>query len=230
MDARSVLKVLVPSGLLAATAVCALTEWRASHQSTGGALVTPAQAAIMFDAPDDITFKKVKGKFKYKGDSPANAQQKWVVAGEVPTTHTSFDDVSTVGHDSQMDGGDTHAGAARPLDTTGILGRKHDRYREKFFYYGTRSTDHAYPSYGRLKMKLKDGMLSYMYVISKANEGDCMVGLNKYADVKAATATGKVTRTISATTSFNIGDEMHAGTRTVEANGKSKAAKFRLGN
>jgi hypothetical protein len=228
MNVRSSLLVIVPGALLAATAVCALTEWQASQRPTGGAVVTPEQAAAIRDAPDDISFKKVKGKFKYKSDDPSDAQQKWVVAGEVPTAYTSFDQVSSVGCNAQNQAGDVSTSNMRSVNPTGILGRKRNRYREKFFYFAARSEHHDYPTYGKLKMKIKDGMLQYMYVISKANEGGQLVGMNKYGDVKAATATGKVERTMSASGGFTIGGEAHAGTRTVTTKAKSKQARFKL--
>lgn len=176
---------------------------------------------------DDIELKKGIGKYKYKSENVADAQQSWKIIGETPTAYTNFNQV-TSGFNIQF--GETGKSPSLndniPFNPTAVLGRKGNRYRQKFFYYSTaKSSSHSFPSFGFIKAWLKNGKLKYMYVIPKANEGNLLANTDTYNDLRNTMDTSnKVEEVISLYTSITAGLETHA----TQVNAKIKANKKKL--
>ena len=182
---------------------------------------------------EDIELKKGIGKYKYKSENVSDAQQSWKIIGETPTAYTSFDQV-TSGFNIQFgETGETPSVNDNiPFDSTAVLGRKGNRYRQKFFYYKTTKSSghhHSRPSFGFIKAWLKKGKLKYMYVIPKANEGGLLANTDTYNDLRTTMdASNKVEEVISLYTSIRAGVETHAtqGNAVVKANKKKLKCKF----
>ena len=161
----------------------AVAELNRRQNETDGRFIEGTDCLKSLNAPSGMELKKVKGSFKYKSDEQEDAQQMWIMAGEVPTTKTSFDTVDTfkmVGQEPGTPYGINHEFSKNP---DGVKGRNGDRIKQKFIYYSanTRSEGHkSFPSYGFFKASIKGGKMKYMYSIKKANEGGMLIGMDDY--------------------------------------------------
>jgi hypothetical protein len=162
------------------TAVAELSRHR--HDSAGRVVIGAVATEEPMD-PTGMDLKKVKGSFKYKSESEEDAQQKWIIAGEVPTSHTSFNSINSF--NIKANEPDTPYGLDHMFykDPGGVKGSNGDRIKQKFTYFtanNTRSENYKMPSFGFFKASIKGGKLKYMYSIKKANEGNMLIGMEDY--------------------------------------------------
>jgi hypothetical protein len=206
----------------------AVAELNRRQNETGGRFIDGTDCLKSLDAPGGMELKKVKGSFKYKSEEEEDAKQMWIIAGEVPTTKTSFDTVETfkmVGQEPGTPYGLNHEFTKNP---TGVKGRNGDRIKQKFIYYSanTRSKGHhSFPSFGFFKASIKDGKMKYMYSIKKANEGGMLIGMDDYTALHDGMKNEKPQKesNIPFECALGVDEEMHgtAGTLAVKAT-KSK--------
>ncbi len=178
---------------------------------------------------DDIDIKKGSAKYKYKSDDAADAQQSWKIIGETPTAYTDFNQISSF-NVQFGETGKTPSVNDTFYDSTGVLGKKGNRYKQKFSYYKTtKSSDHSTPSFGFFKAWIKKGKLKYMYVIPKANEGGMLFNTSSYNDLQTAMSeSNKVERSIGAYTSITAGTETHTAQGNVDIKAKKKKLKAKI--
>jgi len=162
----------------------AVAELNSHRHESAGRVVIGASSTESLAVPEGMDLKKVKGSFKYKSDTEEKAQQMWIIAGEVPTAHTSFDTVEMFNINCQEPGTPYGVNHEFGKDASGVKGRNGDRIKQKFMYYSaqkTRSEGHkSFPSFGFFKAKIKDGKMRFMYSIKKANEGNMLIGMEDY--------------------------------------------------
>lgn len=161
----------------------AVAELHCHRRDSAGRVVI---GAVNTDSPADPTgmdLKKVKGAFKYKSETEEDAQQMWIIAGEVPTSHGSFNSINSFNIKAHEP--DTPYGVDHTFfkDSGGVKGSNSDRIKQKFTYFPVnteRSEEHKMPSFGFFKASIKGGRLKYMYSIKKANEGNMLIGMEDY--------------------------------------------------
>ena len=169
------------SAFMVVMILTAMTEVTRNRRGLEGRVIIGAPSVALRTIPDDLAIKKAKGSFKYKSEDEADAQQGWILAGEVPTTHTSFDTINEFQVQGQEPGTPYALEHMFYKDSAGVKGRNNDRLKQKFTYYTTRSEGHqSFPSYGFFKAAIKDGKMQFMYSIKKASEGQLLVGMDEY--------------------------------------------------
>jgi hypothetical protein len=193
---------------------------------------------------NDIELKKSKGKYKYKQEDPAEAQQGWTLAGEMPTAHNSFDTMGSVRVRGRRSGDLDTLDHTIPLDPTGVKGRDGTRFKQRFLYYSTERSEghHRYPSWGFIKMWLEhasssssaegansENRLRFMYVVTKANEGGELVKTQYQDDIKQKVSEEKkVTGQTNLELGFQAGAESHDAGATAQYKAKKKGAKAKV--
>jgi hypothetical protein len=204
-----------------------------------------------------LEVKAGKALFKYKSDDANDAQQKWVFKGEVPTTHTSFDTVSQfrITGGGEDESSTSASGAVILADnyygidhtfyknSTGVKGKNGTKLKQKFTYFtatqkkdsssdGTiepLSSHHTYPSYGKFKAKIKDGKMSFLYKITKANEGNMLVGMDDYDTIRSEMEKEKKAEgTATMDVTFAVDDVGYSHTQEVDAKANKNKAKTKL--
>jgi hypothetical protein len=180
-------------------------------------------------AMQDLKLNKASGKFKYKHDEAEDANQGWKIAGECPTAYQNFNQVPLfrirvrqVGEIDSLD---------HPFyNSTGVIGRDGNRYKQRFFYYPvTRSKNHRLPSYGFFKASIKDGNLKFMYAVTKANEGGMMVNMQYFDDVKDTTSeSNKFKAAANIGVTVELGSEVHDSDNMVKYTAKEKMTKAKI--
>jgi len=173
-----------------------------------------------------MEIKKAKGKYKYKKDDADDAQQAWIVAGECPTTHSSFETISSFNIRLNEVSDTDAASQSVYVDSSAIKGRKKNRFKQKFSYFKTTycSGHHHIPSYGFFKAQIKDGVLKYMYMIKKAKEGGLMVKTNDYSNFKTTMAeSNKVVSTVNVESYLSVNSETYYAQKQFEFTAKKKS-------
>jgi hypothetical protein len=165
----------------------AVAELHRHRHDTAGRVVIGVPSSESLAVPMGMDLKKVSGSFKYKSESEDDAQQKWIIAGEVPVSNDTFNTVNTFNikaHEPDTPYGIDHT---FPKDPAGVKGRTGNRIKQKFVYFAgteTRSDPHErMPSFGSFKASIKDGKMKFMYSIKKANEGNMLVGMEDYEEL-----------------------------------------------
>ncbi|NLF40480.1 hypothetical protein GX586_13630 [bacterium] len=188
---------------------------------------------------NDMTINKAGGAFKYKKESPSDAQQRWKLAGSCPTAMTSLDEMSSISFSGRLAGGSDQPVQTFYTTPTGVKGRKGNRYKQKFFYFtkgaSSRSSGHhSYPSFGMFKAWLEDGELRYLYSISKANQGGVMIAEDQIPYVKDYMETNKTeSDTVAFETAMQVntytrGAELHDGGASFTYKANTKKARGKL--
>jgi hypothetical protein len=161
----------------------AMAELNSHRHPSAGRVVVGAVSTESLAVPEGMNLSKVKGSFKYKSESEEDAQQMWIIAGDVPTSNKTFDTVTQFNVKAQEPGTPYGIDHTFYKNSEGVKGRNGDRIKQKFIYYSanTRSEEHRrFPSYGFFKAKIKNGRMNYMYSIKKANQGDMLIGMEDY--------------------------------------------------
>jgi hypothetical protein len=193
---------------------------------------------------NDIELQKTKGKYKYKKEDPAEAQQGWKIAGAMPTAYSSFDSMGTVRVRGRRSGDLDTLDQTIPLDPTGVKGRNGNRFKQKFFYYSAQRSEghHRYPSWGFIKMWLErasdsssaeggnsENRLRFLYVVTKANQGGQLLKTQYQDDIKQQVAEEKkVTGQAELELGFQAGTESHDASATAQYKAKKKGAKAKV--
>lgn len=203
-----------------------------------------------------LEIKTGKALFKYKSEDEQDAQQKWVFKGEVPTTHSSFDTISQFRingggeQSSSSPAGDVAlAGEYYGMDhtfyknSTGVKGKDGTKLKQKFFYYTTTqypdgsmvsgeeptSEHHKYPTFGMFKAKIKDGKMKFTYKITKANEGNMLVGMEDYDTIRNEMQEEKKAEgTAAMDVTFSVNSVGYSHYQDVEAKANKNKAKTKL--
>ena len=238
MDVHITVSIAGCAVLASASLFSALRERQLMDDLSGTVYRPPS-----FERPTTVgepTFKKAKGKFKYKQDTFSESKQKGAVAGDVPTAYTSFDQFSSVDFQVLESEGRVDAGRTLNVNPDGIKGRKRDRYRQTYVVYlaahaadnghDARSCHHEKKRVASVAAWIKDGALKYVYT-EKPYYDSMKVGGDQFDNVKAATSTGGVVR---GSTSFSgtarVGTEYSATTRSATYKGNKKVGKAKLVN
>jgi hypothetical protein len=205
--------------------VSAVNEFstRANHH---GSAIEPIPSIVTVN---DITMKKAGGKFKYKKEDPAEAQQGWKIAGSAPTSKENFYGASNFNIEFK-EAGQSSSHQHMFSDPTGIIGKDGDRYKKKFFYFtATRSKGHHFPSFGIFKAWIRDGKLFFMYIIKKANEGNMMMEMDEFDNIRQETSdTNKIVRTVNLEGSVQLGTEQHGAEFQSKYTAKKKGLKMKI--
>jgi hypothetical protein len=236
MDFRILITLAGCSVLACASLYSALRERNALDDLSGTVYRPPGFEMPLTTA--EPTFKKAKGKFNYKKDSFSESKQKGAVAGEAPTSYTSFDQFTSVDFNLKESEGQVDAGRTLSVNPDGIKGRNKDRYRQKYVVFlpagaseggnAGRSVHHKKKKVASVAAWLKGGMLKYVYT-EKPYYEDMKVGADQFDNVKEMTSTGGVVR---GNTSFDVtgrvGTEHYAANPSVEYKANKKIGKAKL--
>jgi len=184
-------------------------------------------------ADQDLILEKGAGKFKYKSEESSDAQQGWKIAGECPTAYNNFNEIPSFRIAARQEGEVDSLDHFFYKDATGVLGSDGTRYKQRFFYYVDSRSDHnsRFPAYGMFKASIKDGKIKFKYVITKANEGNMMVNMQYYDDIKNTMCeSNKFKAATMLGVTFEPGSEIHDNSSKVVYNAKEKAAKAKIVN
>ncbi|GEM_PF-2073214 len=230
------LVVLLTMVMLAA----ALTEL---HQPTP-AITVGDQPALAELLSGDVMVKSVSGKYKYKAEDAADAEQGWAVAGECPTTMTTLNPYSQVTLSGATFGrmrADTQTQTFTPAYEQYKLNKKGTSMTVKFpDWYAARqagilsSGHHAVPNFGSFKMLLKcnkegQQVLRFMYQIKKASNAGLMTDTNDYSQMQEyVRSNGTVKTTSTVNGSLQVGSESHSASQDVNVKMTKNAAAYKL--
>lgn len=180
-------------------------------------------------AMQDLKVSTGAGKFKYKSEEEDEANQGWKIAGECPTAYQNFHQVPLFRIRARQVGEVDSLNHAF-YNSTGVLGRDGNRYKQRFFYYSaTRSKHHKLPSYGFFKARIKDGTLKFQYAVTKANEGSMMVNMQYFDDVKdTMTESNKFKAVANIGVTIELGSEVHDNNSMVKYTAKQKMSKAKV--
>ena len=207
--------------------------------------VEPGNVAQLIEplpGSNDLALQKSKGKYKYKKEEVSDAQQGWKLAGEMPTSHNSFDGMGSVRVRGRRSGDTDALNHMMYIDPTGIKGRNGDRYKQKFSYYSAERSEghHRYPSWGFIKMWLErapsssangegttsENRLRFLYVVTKANEGGELLETEYQDDLKQEVSEQKkIEGEENLEFGFNAGAESHGAAVRAKYKAKQKKAK-----
>ena len=184
-------------------------------------------------AEQDLIVQKGAGKFKYKSEDSAEAQQGWKIAGECPTAYNNFNEIPSFRIKARQEGEVDSLDHFFYKDTTGVLGADGTRYKQRFVYYVNSRSDHheRFPAFGMFKASIKDGKIKFNYIITKANEGNMMVNMQYFDDIKnTMSESNKFKAAAMLGVTFEPGSEIHDNTSKVVYNAKLKATKAKMVN
>jgi hypothetical protein len=230
----------LPSVFLAMTlAVCMAVP--AAELGEGEIVVLEERLIAM----DDLSLTKTKGKYKYKKEDPADAQQGWTIAGEMPTAHQSFQSMGSV-HVRGRRAGDVDALDHRVyLQPSGVKGREGTRFKQRFTYVNQDRSRNGYRerAWGFLKMWLErsprstraDGATSggtrlrFLYCVTKANQGGQLLETEYQDDIKQKVAQEKkISGQENLEFGFQAGSEPHMTSATAKFKAKKKGARGKI--
>ena len=182
-------------------------------------------------ATQDLVVQKASGKFNYKSENSSDAQQGWKIAGECPTAYNNFNAIPSFRIKARQEGEVDSLDHFFYKDATGILGSDGTRYKQRFLYYVNSRSDHhdRFPAYGMFKASIKDGKIKFQYSITKANEGNMMVNMQYFDDIKnTMSESNKFKAAAMLGVTFEPGSEIHDNTSKVVYNAKLKATKAKI--
>ncbi|MCX7004197.1 MAG: hypothetical protein NTV22_13130 [bacterium] len=217
-------RTLILLGLLASCLVLYAINEAVSHTPTGDR-ITAAQARILAGTPD-LTLKSSKGTFKYKDGNINDAQQSCVVFGQCPTAYTRFDQFNVIHLEALCVAYGIDVDQPAFYDPTGV-GKDGTTYRKKFFWpvRAKLSGGPGLPMLGMFKGKIKKGILSFTYMIKKANEMDLLITNDfdqLYQDV--STTNKAIKGEFSLQGALTVGAETHTTSQDYKYNFKKKGA------
>lgn len=242
---RSVFAVLIVCVCAAYVLLSALTELTSSavaHQSAEeyAKLTSLAPLAVTHD----LKIKSAKGKYRYKTDSPEDAEQMWLVTAETPTAYSSFDQISTIrmrGRQTGKPDSLDHQFAVKPSGIT--AGGK--AYKGRFFPWDNvaasgnhvlSSGSHHKYACGIFKAKLvpdtSSGLnrLVFLYAVTSASRLGELSETNHFEEMKSFLADAKKTNGVITTEyamSIN-GLEQHDGSSQATFKGATKNGTGKL--
>jgi hypothetical protein len=177
----------------------------------------------------DLTLDKGSGKFKYKSDIPDEAKQGWKIKGSCPTAFTSFWQIIAFrikAWEQQEDEGLIHFFYMEPW---AVLDAEGTRYKQPFTYVimpRAGEAEYTKKRFGFFKAIIKDGLFTFMYSITKAQEGGLLTALDRYEEIKQEMSEQKkVKANAELLVSLEIGPEIHDNLYTAKFTAKKKAAK-----
>jgi hypothetical protein len=186
----------------------------------------------------DIQIKSGNAKYKYKGDTVDQAQQKWKMKGECDTQVESFSEFTLM----SINLGVGHDGTAQAPDqvthtfTPNKVSRNGKRFKTRFQYYpDTREQrskgGHHWPAFGKCFGKIgKDGKLKLWYGVWKAKEGGMMV-MDGFDEIKAGAGqmeSNKVSAAGFVHAGVQIGAEQHSVETMAMTQAKKNGAKLKV--
>lgn len=177
----------------------------------------------------DLTLDKGSGRFKYKSDDPDEAKQGWKIKGSCPTAYTSFWQITAFlikAWEQQEDEGLIHFFYMEPW---AVLDEDGTRYKQPFTYLipsCAQEPEYDKKRFGFFKAVIKDGLFTFMYSITKAQEGGLLAAMDHYEEIKSMMSVQKkVKANAELLMSLEIGAELHDNLYTAKFTAKKKAAK-----
>jgi hypothetical protein len=163
-------------------------------------------------AAGDMVLKSASAKYKYKDASPSAAQQKCKLAGKCPTMLADFGPVSgfTVALGSFEMAGTEQYTHMFTVDDADKGGRNLDRVKVDLANAAATRAGGPGAAAGKFKAKIKNGELSFMYVVKDAARLGKLVLTGSHETVRAHMATSKPIKT---TVTGEAGLEVHGTTR-----------------
>ena len=182
-------------------------------------------------AEQDLTVQKAAGKFKYKSEDSTEAQQGWKIAGECSTAYNNFNEIPSFRIKARQEGEVDSLDHFFSKDANAVLGSDGTRYKQRFVYCVNSRVDsqERFPAYGMFKASIKDGKIQFKYSITKANEGNMMVNMQYFDDIKnTMSESNKFKAAAMLGVTFEPGSEIHDNTSKVVYNAKLKATKAKI--
>ncbi len=217
-------RTLVILGILASCLVLYAINEAASHTPTGDR-ITAAQARMLAGTPD-LTLKSSKGTFKYKDGNINDAQQGCVVFGQCPTAYTRFDQFNSIYLEAVCVAYGIDVDQPSFYNPTGV-GKDGTTYKQKFFWpvRSKRSGGPGMPTLGMFKGRIKKGVLSFTYIIKKANQMDLLVTNDFDQIYQDVSNTNKAIKgEFNLQGALTVGVETHTTSQDYKYNFKKKGA------
>lgn len=202
---------------------------------------------------DSLNIRRAGGRFRYRSEDPSEAQQGWVMRGSVPTSHESFDTISqiriTASGEADVEDNEILAHASALSDTYGldhtffkqsdaVRGRRNHRLRQRFVYYPNRDEvagevvgcpASRTRNYGVFNANIRNGEMRFTYRINRANEGNMLIGMNEYGDIRDQMAEHRRIRgAADMEAGVGINGVMHTQSGEAQVRANRRAARTRF--